>query len=107
MHAGNGVKDGGEKQDVQMAEMVAVWQLAFWSQSLFWKASAISSEDLLNPSSFFHPLSVIDLIYLDSSENDDDNDEAVTIQRMTVKMLTVKNVLTFPFSMLYILIPCF
>lgn len=23
------VKDGGEKQDVQMAEIVAVWQLAF------------------------------------------------------------------------------
>lgn len=50
---------------------------------------------------------MIDLIYLDSSENDDDNDEAVTIQRMTVKMLTVKNVLASPFSMLYILILCF
>lgn len=50
---------------------------------------------------------MIDLICFDSSENDDDNDEAVTIQRMTVKMLTVKNVLASPFSMLYILILCF
>lgn len=28
MCAGIGVKDGGEEQDVQMAEIVAVWQLA-------------------------------------------------------------------------------
>lgn len=71
------------------------------------KDLSISSEDLLNPSSFFRPLPVIDLIYLDSSENDDDNDEAVTIPRVTVKMLTVKNVLASAFSMLYILILCF
>lgn len=50
---------------------------------------------------------MIDLIYLDSSEDDDDNDEEVTIQRVTAKMLTVKNVLASPFSMLYILILCF
>lgn len=29
MRAGNGVKDEGERQNVQMAEMVAVWQLLF------------------------------------------------------------------------------
>lgn len=48
-----------------------------------------------------------DLVYLDSSEDGDDNDEEVTIQRVTAKMLTVKNVLASPFSVLYILILCF
>jgi len=63
--------------------------------------------DRLNLASFFHPFSVIDLNYLDSSEDDDDNDEEVTIRRATAKILTVKNVLDSAFSMLYILILCF
>lgn len=32
-----------------MAEMVAIWQLASWSQSLFWKTSAISSDGPCGP----------------------------------------------------------
>lgn len=39
MHASDSVKDGEGRQ-----EMVATWQLAFWSWSLFWKISAISSD---------------------------------------------------------------
>lgn len=42
------VKDGGERQNFEMA---AVWQLAFWSPSLFWKISAIQSDGL--PESVF------------------------------------------------------
>lgn len=63
--------------------------------------------DHLNLFSFFHPLCMIDLIYLDSSEDDNDSDKEINIQRATAKILTVKSALAFPFSMLYILILCF
>lgn len=63
--------------------------------------------DHLNLSSFFHPSPVTDLIYLDSCEDDDDNDKEITIQRVTAKISTVKNVLATAFSEIYILILCF
>lgn len=44
MHAGNAVQDGGGRWDFQNTQMVAIWQLAFWSWSLFWKTSAIPSD---------------------------------------------------------------
>lgn len=44
----------------------------------------------LNLYPFFHPSSLIDLIYLDSSEDDDDSDEEITIHRETAKMPIVK-----------------
>lgn len=50
---------------------------------------------------------MIDLIYLDSSEEDGDSDEEITIHRETAEMPIVKNVLASPFSMLHLLILCF
>lgn len=64
------------------------------------RSQPFSLMDCLNLFSFFHPSCMMNLIYLDSSEDGDDNDEEVTIQRATAKMLTVKNALASPFSVL-------